>query len=116
MTVNQEQVKSGLRWVITTFGGGIAGFFVAKGWSSAQTIIDVISSPVVLSVLSSMAIGAWGIIGKSAPNLVAIVNALPDVKGVVTMPTPEGAKLASESGAIGTVAPAGSIQASQMAK
>lgn len=115
MTVNQEQVKSGIRWGITTFGGAIAGFFIAKGWASAQTVLDVVSSPVVVSILSSIAIGAWGIVSKSAPNLVAIVNALPDVKGVVTMPTAEGAKLASDSGAT-TVAPAGTPQATQMAK
>lgn len=97
--MNQEQVKSAIRSLITTFGGVIAGWFAAKGWFTIDQVTSVLNSPTTISILASIAAGAWGLVAHTQKNAVAVVDAIakqPDspVKAVVTESTPAGQALA----------------------
>lgn len=99
MSPNIEQVKSGLRWLITTFGGGIAGFFVAKGWFTIDQVTSVLNSPALVSLAASIIVGIWGLLVHTQTNAVAVVDTIakqPDspVKAVIIEPTPAGQELA----------------------
>lgn len=98
--MNQEQVKSAIRSLITTFGGVIAGWFAAKGWFTIDQVTSVLNSPTTISILASIAAGAWGLVAHTQKNSVAIVDNIakqPDspVKAVVMEPTQEGRNLAA---------------------
>lgn len=100
MAPNIEQVKSLLRWLITTFGGGIAGFFVAKGWFTIDQVTSVLNSPVLISTVASIIVGIWGLVTHTQTNAVKVVDDIaknPDspVKAIITEPTVEGHALAS---------------------
>lgn len=97
--MNQEQVKSAIRSLITTFGGVIAGWFAAKGWFTIDQVTSVLNSPTTISILASIAAGAWGLVAHTQKNAVAVVDTIakqPDspVKAVVTEPTDAGRALA----------------------
>lgn len=97
--MNIEQVKSALRWFVTTFGGGIAGFFVAKGWFTIDQVNSVINSPAILSLSATVIVGIWSMFTHKQSNAVAVVDNIakqPDspVKAVITEPTKEGQELA----------------------
>lgn len=117
--MNSEQVKSGVRWLVSTFGGAVAGFFAGKGWLSADTVLQVLNSEVFLGLLASLAMGAWALVARTEKNQVAAVAEIakqPDspVKAVITEDTPEGKDLAAAIP--GPVVPAGSVAAKEMAK
>lgn len=100
MTPNIEQVKSALRWLITTFGGVVAGWFAAKGWFTIDQVTSVLNSPTTISILASVAAGIWGLVTHTQTNAVTIVDTIakqPDspVKAVITRPTEAGQELAS---------------------
>ncbi len=111
---NTEQVKSLIRWFISTFGGAIAGWFAAKGWFTVDQVISVLNSPVLLGAASSIVVAAWGLFTHTKSNAVAVVNAIPEVKGVITAPTAAGVALA-ESIPAATVTVAGSSVAASVA-
>lgn len=97
--MNQEQVKSAIRSLITTFGGVIAGWFAAKGWFTIDQVTSVLNSPTTLSILASIAAGAWGLVTHTQKNAVAVVDDIAKqpnspVKAVVTKPTEAGQELA----------------------
>lgn len=97
--MNQEQVKSAIRSLITTFGGVIAGWFAAKGWFTIDQVTSVLNSPTTISILASIAAGAWGLVAHTQKNAVAVVDTIakqPDspVKAVVTESTEAGRALA----------------------
>lgn len=98
--MNPEQVKSGARWLISTFGGMIAGWFAAKGWFTVDQVTSVLNSPTTISIIASIAAGAWGLVTHTQANAVAVVDTIakqPDspVKAVVTERTQEGRDLAA---------------------
>lgn len=100
MTPNVEQIKSALRWLITTFGGVIAGWFAAKGWFTIDQVTSVLNSPTTISIIASVAAGIWGLATHTQTNAVAVVDTIakkPDspVKAVVTESTPAGRDLAA---------------------
>ena len=92
--MNEEQVKSAIRWMVATFGGVVAGWFAAKGWFTIDQVEGVLNSPVFLSLAGSIVMGAWGLVTHTKTNTVAVVNSMPEVKGVVTAPTAAGVELA----------------------
>jgi hypothetical protein len=53
--LNKEQVKSAVRWFGATFGGAIAGFFVAKGWLTADQVMSILTSEVFVGVVATAA-------------------------------------------------------------
>jgi len=118
--MNQEQVKSGLRWLITTFGGVVAGWFAAKGWFTIDQVTSVLNSPTTLAIAASLISGAWGLFVHTEKNAVAVVDTMakqPDspVKAVVMEPTMAGRELADSLPGKTTVV-AGSSEAVTMAR
>jgi hypothetical protein len=117
--MNQEQAKSAVRWLLSTFGGVIAGWFAAKGWFTIDQVTSVLNSPTTISVLASLAAGVWGLMAHTQANAVAVVDTMAKdpgspVKAVVTEPTPEGRALA-ESLPGNTTVVAGSVAAAAKA-
>lgn len=113
--MNEEQVKSGVRWVISTFGGVVAGWFAAKGWFTIDQVTGLLNSPLVISGLSTLGVLIWGLITHTKTNMVAVVDKMPEVAGVVTKPTAAGQELAM-SVPSPTVVPAGTTAAADVAK
>lgn len=113
--MNQEQVKSLIRSLITTFGGMIAGFFAAKGWLTTDQVWAILNSPTLLAVATSLAMAIWGQFAHTKANAVAVVDAMPEVAGVVVKPTLAGDALI-QSTQSPTVAPAGTTTAANLAK
>lgn len=98
--MNQEQIKSAIRSLITTFGGGIAGWFAAKGWFTIDQVTSVLNSPTTISILASIAAGAWGLISHTQTNAIAVVDSIAQqpnspVKAVINKDTPEGRNIAA---------------------
>jgi hypothetical protein len=86
--VNKEQVNSGIRWFVSTFGGVLAGYFAAwSGWFSADQIVGALNSPTFLALATSIVMGVWGIFNKTDKNIVASAAALPQVSAI-TVSTP----------------------------
>ncbi len=93
-TPNPDQIKAIIRWLITAFGAGLAGWLAHSGFVTADQVLGILNSPAFLSVAVS-AIGlVWGIFTHTQVNTVAAANALPAVAGVITAPTIEGKALA----------------------
>jgi hypothetical protein len=87
--MNTEQLKSGVRWVIATFGP----FLIAHGYASSGTL------ELAGGVLVSLAPLIWAMFVHTETNAVAVVDTIakqPDspVKAVVTEPTVAGRELA----------------------
>jgi hypothetical protein len=112
--MNAEQIKSAIRWFVATFGGMIAGWFAAKGWFTVDQVLTVLNSPTVIATAASLIAGAWGLVTHSKSNAVAIVDAMPEVAGVVTKPTVGGVALAKAVPSA-TVTPAGTTAARSLA-
>ena len=113
--MNEEQVKSLVRWALTTLGGLVAGYFAAKGWFSVDQINSVLNSEVVIGLITSAAMAIWGYFVHTTSNAVAVANAIPAVAGVITAPTADGRALAASVPSV-TVAPAGTTAAAAVAK
>lgn len=99
-----EQV-SGLVQRLLMFGAGIA---VAKGWIS-----EVAAAQIVGGIIAFAGV-LWGIKVNTSASLVASVDGLEQVQGVVTKPTIEGRELA-KSIPSATVVPAGTPAAASVA-
>jgi hypothetical protein len=110
---NPEQIKSMLRSFFIMSGGIIAGFFAAKGWLSKAEVMAILSSETFIGIMTSAITAGIGVLAHRKRNAVAVVDAMPEVAGVVTKPTQEGLALAKAVPS-GTVAPAGSVQASKI--
>lgn len=113
--MNQEQVKSTIRSVLTAVGG----FALALGWAKAQNIIDMLQNEAVLGFVASLAAMGWGLFRHKQSNQVAATVAIaaqPDspVKGIITENTPEGRQLALSID--GPVAASGTANAADIAK
>lgn len=118
--MNQEQVKSALRSIITMFDDLIAGWFAAKGWFTIDQVNSIINSPTTLSVATSIVMLVWGLFTHTQANAVAVVDTIakqPDspVKAVVTESTMAGQELADSLPGKTTVV-AGSSEAATIAR
>lgn len=97
--MNQEQVKSAIRTLISTFGGIVAGWFAAKGWFTIDQVTSILNNETVISLIASAVVFVWGYFTHTDKNAVAVVDAMAKnpvspVKAVVTEPTVAGRKLA----------------------
>jgi len=118
--MNQEQLKSSVRWFITTFGGVVAGWFAAKGWFTIDQVTSVLNSPTTISVIVSLVAGAWGLATHTQTNAVKVVDTIAKqvdspVKAVLTEDNKAGKELADSIPGNTTVV-AGSMAATQIAK
>jgi hypothetical protein len=95
---NAEQTKSAVSWVFTTFGAGIAGFVAGKGWASTQTVMNILSNQQFITIVSSavMTVGPliWGLYVHTKKYATEVVDAIPEVKGVITEASADGMALA----------------------
>ncbi len=114
MTPNPDQIKSLVRWFVSTFGGMIAGWFAAKGWFTIDQVLNVLNSPALAGAAASIVVAVWGMLVHTQAATVASANAMPLVAGVITVPTVEGKALA-DSVPDATVAVAGSQAAASVA-
>lgn len=108
--MNPEQLKSGVRWMIATFGP----FIIAHGYASSGTL------ELIGGILISLAPLIWGMVTHTETNAVAIVDTIakqPDspVKAVLTEPTPAGRELAEAMPGSTTVV-AGTTAATSISK
>jgi len=115
--MNQSQVASAIRWLVTAFGAVIAGWIAGKGWASANDVLGVLSSDTFIqgigAVIALVSL-VWGLFRHTEANQVAAVNKMDTVAGVITKDTPEGKKLAKAVPG-STVAPEGSPAAKAVA-
>ncbi len=112
--MNEEQVKAAVRWIVSTFGAAIAGFFAGKGWFTVDQVMGFLNSGTFIGAVVSLAGLVWGMFVHTKANAVATVDAMPEVAGVLTKPTVEGVELA-KSVPSPTVAPAGTVAATTIA-
>lgn len=80
--MNKEQIKSAVRWVGTTFGSFIAGYFAAKGWIDADTVMGMLNSEVFVSLVTSLVLGGWGLWEKRRMGLIKAAAQVPEVKKI----------------------------------
>jgi hypothetical protein len=96
--MNEEQIKSAIRSLVSAFGGMLAGWGASKGWVTADQILGVLNSESFIGAVAAIAAGTWGLFTHKKSNAVAVVTAMardPEspVKAVVVEPTPEGREL-----------------------
>lgn len=103
--MNAEQVKSLLNAVVAACGGG----GIIGGWINANLTVELIGAVMVLAA------AAWQLWKMTRKNMVVVVNAMPDVAGVITHNTPEGRALAN-SIPNKSVAVTGSVDAAVVAR
>lgn len=99
-----DSVNGILRAVVPAILAYVAG----RGWISSTSIPDIMAAVLALSA------AFWSYMSNRPAAIVAKVNALPAVAGVVTTATPEGKELAL-SVPSSTVATAGSTAAANIA-
>lgn len=103
--MNQIQFLGILRDVLKIVGTilGTFGFATDANWALWSGVITTIAP------------FGWSIYERTQTRMVAQVNAMPEVKGVITAPTPEGVDLAKAIPSP-TVVAAGTIAALDVAK
>jgi hypothetical protein len=119
LTPNPEQTKSIIRWLISAFGAGLAGWFAHSGYVSQQQVLDVLNSPAFLSAAVSVVGAIVGLIAHTQSNAVAVVAKIAadpnsPVVGILTTANPEGRALAA-SIPRAEIAPVGSVGANNIA-
>lgn len=113
-TPNPEQIKGIVRWSVTMFGGVVAGWFAARGWLNAQQVMDILNSPTFAGIIVSLVGGAFSLMAHTQANAVKVVDAMPEVAGVLTRGTNAGAALAESIPSV-TVAVVGTQAAAALA-
>jgi hypothetical protein len=108
--MNQEQVKSAVRWLIATFGP----FIIAHGYANSGTL------ELAGGVIVSLAPLLWSMITHTQANAVAVVDTIAKqdntpVKAVIMEPTMAGRELADSLPGKTTVV-AGSSEAATLAR
>jgi hypothetical protein len=114
---NAEQAKSAVSWFVTTFGAGIAGFVAGKGWADAKTIMALLNSPEFMNAavwaILTLPTLIWGLYVHTKKYATEVVDAIPEVKGVITDQSEAGKALAKAIPSP-TVVVAGSLVAAQV--
>lgn len=85
MQPNNEQIKSAIRWGLTTFGGILAGWLAAKGWDS-EGIMALINSPAVIGLIATLIGGGWSLFSRSKVGILTAAAKLPEVKAIELAP------------------------------
>jgi hypothetical protein len=68
--MNPDQVKSTIRWFLSTFGGLLVGLAAARGLP-ADSILQVLNSEFVVGAITSAIMLAWGmVVHKRAAQIV----------------------------------------------
>ena len=96
---NPEQIKSAVRWLVTAFGAGFAGWLAHSGYVTAGQVTDALNSPAFMGLAVAVISGIFGLLTHTQSNAVAVVTKIAadptsPVVGVVTANTAEGRALA----------------------
>lgn len=94
LTPNPEQVKTAFRTLLTAFAGFIGGVGVSKGWYTVDQFGQFLNSETVSALITTLAVGAWGVWTRTSTNIALSAKALPEIKGLVTTNTEAGHALA----------------------
>lgn len=113
--MNPEQTKSLIRSLVATFGGMIAGWFGHAGWITADQVLAILNSPTFAGLAASLVVAVLGLFTHTKTNAVAVVDAMPEVAGVVTKPSVAGRSLAAAVPS-STVATAGTPAAASISR
>jgi uncharacterized membrane protein (DUF441 family) len=76
-------------------GGVIAGWFAAKGWLSADQVMSFLNSGTFIGLATSVVTLILGWLARTKPNLIKVVNSLPEVAAVITTKDQKGVALAN---------------------
>ncbi len=103
--MNQEQYLGLFRDFLKLLGGALVtnGIVTTADWTTWTGVL-IAAAPI-----------GWSVYEKTKARMIARVDAMPEVAGVVTKSTPEGKALAAENPSP-TVAMAGSVQAEMVAR
>lgn len=101
----KDQILGFLQRVLM-FGGGVA---VGKGWISEQLMMQIVGAIIAIAGI------AWGVAINTKSSLIARVDSIPEVGGVVMKPTAAGDALAARIPSE-TVVVAGTPDAVKVAK
>ena len=77
--MNEEQIKSMVRWVVATFGGVLVGWGTSKGLPDMSSLL---TNEAMIGVVSTIAVGAWSWIARRKSNMIVAAAKLPEVKGL----------------------------------
>jgi hypothetical protein len=96
----QEQIKSGIRWLVTAFGMGAAGWFAHSGYITQAQVMDIFNSPTFMTLAIAVVSGIFGLMNHTQTNAIKIVDTIAKdraspVVGIVTANTAEGKALAA---------------------
>jgi hypothetical protein len=95
--MNNEQIKSIVRWGLASVSSFVSGFLLAKRWFSPEEtsqISALFSSEAVVAIVTALISGGWGLIAHTQKNTIAATDAIPEVKKVELKPTEAGKALA----------------------
>lgn len=113
--MNSEQTKDLIRSLVATFGGMIAGWFAHSGWITTDQVLAILNSPTFAGLAASLVAVVLGLFTHTKANAVAVVDAMPEVAGVLTKPTVAGRDLAAAVPSP-TVVPAGTPAAASISR
>ncbi len=102
--MNTDQISGILRAIFAAVGG----------WLVSKGVVDAEIWAMVSGALVTLAVAGWSWYVHKQSTKIATVNAMPDVKGVITNNTQAGRELAASVPST-TVAPAGTAQATAVA-
>lgn len=95
--MNPEQLKTILRSVLVAGGSSLGTFLVTKGYLTADQVASL-ASQIDWGAAAGFLVSAfgivWGVLDRRKSALIASVDKLPEVRGVVLSPTKAGADLA----------------------
>lgn len=105
----QEQIKSGVRWLVTAFGAGFAGWLAHGGYVTANQVTDALNSQAFMGLAVAVVSGIFGLWNHTQSNAVAVVAKMASdpaspVVGVVTTNDAAGRAIADAHGAVVSVA------------
>lgn len=114
--MNQEQIKSAVRWLVGLAGG----FLVGKGWVKADQVTALLSNEAVIGGLGAVGVLVWGMFVHTQNNAAAVVDAIAKQPGspvaaVIAAPNAAGRDLAQSLPGTTTVV-AGTSTAVEIAK
>ena len=89
--INQAQIESIIRWLLTTGGPG-AAYLVSQGMAPSQ-INNILT--IALAVVPPAISFVWGLFRKTDKQMIATVASVPGVNGVVISPYATGGAAAA---------------------
>lgn len=107
---NKEQAKGAARWLMTAVSAGFVGYVGAKFHFNTAPIIDYLQSDAVIGIVAMFIPLILSLISNKIKNLIARVDALPKVAGVVVCDKKLAEDIPSETVVPGVVTPNGEVK------